>query len=426
MAALLAGCTLAGATRTTDRTGTAAPTRSAVAPRPTATPTVLPEPAVLARKLAAVSRSGIGSSGIVVLAEDGTRLAARGAAHPLAPASTMKVLTTLAAVDTLGADHRFTTRVVATSKQRVVLVGGGDPLLTDKQSKSAAKPASLQALAIATAAALSASGVNRVQLGYDDSLFSGPDFNPHWKAKWRSWVARVSPLLIGEGRITKWQADAAPARTAAAAFAQQLRAAGIAVTSIKAAKAPAAATELAKVSSAPLADVIGRTLRLSDNLAAEVIARQVAVAAGRPGSFTGAAATLKSWLAGHQLWSDGMRVWDGSGLSVSARVTPEVLARAILASLADERLSAVASGLPVAGLTGTLKDRFDDKREVVARGNVHAKTGTLIGVAALTGYLTTADGTRLVFAEIANARGQTTAYNWLDRSAAVLVGCGCR
>ncbi len=430
-AALLAGCSAAGATPTSHQTASSVPsasvpTASAVAPSPTPEASVLPEPSIVARKLAAVSRSGIGTSGIMVLADDGTKLAARRADEPMAPASTMKVLTSLAALDTLGADHRFSTRVVGAGKQ-VVLVGGGDPLLTDKQSKSSAKPASLQALARATAAALSASGVKRVRLGYDDSLFSGPDFNPHWKSTWRSWVARVSPLLIGEGRFNIWQADATPARTAALAFAKRLKASGITVTRVAAAKAPAGGRQLASVDSAPLATVVRRTLRYSDNLAAEVIARHLAVAAGEKGSFTSASTALKRWLIGKGLWADGMRIVDGSGLALSARATPRVLAKAILLALDDDRLAAVASGLPVAGRTGTLKDRFDDKQEAVGRGNVHAKTGTLIGVAALAGYLTTADGDRLVFAAVSNhARGRTTAYNWLDRSAAALVRCGCR
>jgi D-alanyl-D-alanine carboxypeptidase/D-alanyl-D-alanine-endopeptidase (penicillin-binding protein 4) len=237
----------------------------------------------------------------------------------------------------------------------------------------------------------------------------------------------VSPLLVGEGRFNQWQADPAPARTAATAFAKRLKAAGITVTRIRPARAQASAAVLASVQSAPLVAVIGRTLKYSDNLAAEVIARQAALAAGKPASFRGAAGTVQAWLAGHGLWASGMRVLDGSGLSASARVTPSVLARAILASLADEKLAGVAAGLPVAGVSGTLEDRFNDKSEKVARGNVHAKTGTLVGVAALTGYLTTADGATLVFAIIANrTRGQTTAYNWLDRSTAVLVRCGCR
>lgn len=426
---MLAGCTPAGALVPPGSSTPGAPSatgRTKGQPAPSPTSTVPPNSKIVAKRLAAVSRSGIGVSGLTVLAADGSPVTSRRADKPLAPASTMKVLTTLAAVGTLGADHRFTTRVVRAGTQ-VVLVGGGDPLLTDKQSKSAVKPASLQALAATTAAALTAAGVKRVRLGYDTSLFRGPDFNPAWKSTWRSWVARVSPLMIGEGRFNKWQADPAPARTAATAFAKRLRAAGITVTGVRPAKAAAAATDVASVQSAPLDAVIGRTLALSDNLAAEVVARHVAIGTGKPGSFAGAASAIKDWLGDRGLWATGMRVLDGSGLSARDRVAPSVLARAILASLADEKLAAVASGLPVAGVNGTLKDRFNDKAEKVARGNVHAKTGTLAGVAALVGYLTTADGARLVFAIVANqTRGQTTAYNWLDRSTAALVRCGCR
>ena len=430
VASLMAGCTAAGAGQAGGQAAaggpSALPAVTGTAPAPSPTPTVLPVPGKVAKKLAAINRSGIGASGLVVLAPDGSVLASRSADKPLAPASTMKLLTSLAALDTIGADHTFTTRVVR-SGTRIVLVGGGDPLLTDKQSTSAARPASLQGLAAVTVAALTAAGVKKVELGYDTSLFSGPVFNPAWKDKWHSWVARVSPLLIGSGRLNQWQADPAPARTAATAFAKRLKAAGITVTKVVAARADAGAAELASVQSAPLATVVGRTLTYSDNLAAEVIARHVALAAGNPASFTGGAASIKAWLTAHSLWSDGMRVVDGSGLSFSARVTPTVLAKAVLASLDTPALAGVAAGLPVAGLSGTLKDRFDDKGEKVARGNVHAKTGTLVGVAALAGYLTTADGARLVFAIIANrTRGQTTAYNWLDRSTAVLVRCGCR
>jgi len=427
-AALLAGCTPAGAVGPagdSTRVSSSA-TRTQEQPAPSPTATVLPDSKILATRLAAVSRSGIGASGLTVLAADGSAVTSRRADKPLAPASTMKILTTLAALGTLGADHRFTTRVVRSGTQ-VVLVGGGDPLLTDKQSASAVKPASLQALAATTVTALTAAGVTRVRLGYDTSLFSGPDFHPAWKHEWRSWVARVSPLMIGEGRFNQWQADPAPARTAATAFAKRLSAAGITVTGIRPAKAASAATELASVQSAALDAVIARTLKLSDNVAAEVVARHVGIASGKSGSFAGGAAAIKAWLGDHGLWATGMRVLDGSGLSSRDRVTPSVLARAILASLADDKLAGVAAGLPVAGVNGTLKHRFDDKAEKVARGNVHAKTGTLVGVAALTGYLTTADGTRLAFAIIANqTRGQTTAYNWLDRSTAVLVRCGCR
>lgn len=400
-----------------------------VAPSPTpatATPTQQPDPTQLAQVLAAVPRAGIGSSGLLVLAEDGTVLAGRGADKALAPASTMKVLTTLAAVDTLGADHRFTTRVVSPKPGSLILVGGGDPLLTDKTSSAAAKPASLQQLAAATAQALAASGTTKVTLGYDASIFTGAGFNSHWKPSMRSYTARVSGLIADAGVVNQWQAQTDPARSAAQAFAARLKRAGLKVRLVGTQHADAAASPIASVESAPLSVVVGRTLRLSDNLAADTLARHVAIASGEKASFSGAATALRAWLVEHQLWSDGMRVLDGSGLSRDARVTPAVLARAVQASASNPGWQAVVTGFPVAGKSGTLKDRFDDKSEKIARGNVQAKTGTLIGVAGLTGQLTTADGARLTFALLANGTsGQNTAYNWLDRSAAAMVRCGC-
>jgi D-alanyl-D-alanine carboxypeptidase/D-alanyl-D-alanine-endopeptidase (penicillin-binding protein 4) len=430
-ASLLASCTTVADAGSAPGDGVvqAGATPAATAPASVQTPvatTPVPEADRVAARLAKVSRAGIGRSGVAVLSDSGEAVTGRGQQTLLAPASTMKLLTTLAALDTLGATHTFTTRVVSPAEGRIVLVGGGDPLLTDKASSSPEKAASLQALAQETAAALKAAGVKRVSLGYDATLFSGPDFSPAWKKTWRSYLARVSPLLVDEGRFNAWQSDPHPARTAATAFARRLAGLGITVTKVASAKATDTATELASVQSAPLSAIVGRTLRLSDNLAAEMIARQVALATGATPSFTGATGAVKAWLVAHGLWADGMRLVDGSGLSDRSRVTPLVLAKAVATSLDSEALGAVAAGLPVAGRTGTLKHRFAEASEKVARGNVHAKTGTIPGVAALAGYLTTQDGARLVFAAVANdARGQTTAYTWLDRTATALVRCGC-
>ena len=168
-------------------------------------------------------------------------------------------------------------------------------------------------------------------------------------------------------------------------------------------------------------------MRVSNNVAAEVMARHVALGQGRAGSFAGATAAVKQWLVAHGLWVEGMKIDDGSGISAASRVSPGVLARAIKLSLDTPELAAVADGLPVAGVSGTLKDRFADPAEKAGRKVVHAKTGTLPSVATLAGWVTTKDGARLAFAAMANkAAGRTTAYNWLDRSAAVLARCGCR
>ena len=382
---------------------------------------------MLSAALAKVPATTIGSRGMVVLADGDQTLTASGADRPLAPASALKVLSTMAVVDTLGADHRFTTSVVTTKPGRIVLVGGGDPLLTDKTSKDADRPASLQKLAAQTVASLRSAGITKVALGYDASLFSGPSFSPNWKSSWQSYESKIGALIIDSGLVNSWRAQSNPAKFAAQALAKRLTAAKITVTSVKPTKLATPGTVLASVDSAPLATVIAHTLAYSDNLAAEVMLRQAALASGRPGSFVGAAATLTAWLKAHDLWSDGMVILDGSGLAIKDRVTANVLAKAISLSLRTERLMAVAAGLPVAGQSGTLKHRFDDKAEKAGRGRVHAKTGTLRTVASLAGWVTTADGARLVFAFIGNkTAGQNSAYNWLDRSASVLAGCGCR
>lgn len=403
---------------------------ASVTPSPTATPTPTPVVSIdsdkVSRVLRKVSRSGIKLSGVAVVSATGESVTGRNAGRPLAPASTLKLLTTIAAADLLGPDRTFTTTVVSPADDELILVGGGDPYLTDKKSSKKAKPASLASLAKQTVTALKQSGVKRVRLGYDASLFSGATLSPAWDRKWRGFVSRVTPLAIGEGLFNPWKADPKPAQTATSAFAKRLRTAGIKVTIDGQQKAPADATQLAAVESAPISEIIKRTLRLSDNFAAEVLARQVAIAAGQPGSFTGATAALQGWLVDHQLWDEGMKLFDGSGLAKKNRVTPRVLAQTVALALNTPEFAAVISGLPVAGKTGTLEFRFNDPAERAGRGNVHAKTGTLPGIGALAGYLTTADGTRLVFAEIANkAQGQTTTHNWLDRSAAALVRCHC-
>lgn len=387
----------------------------------------LPDPGILAAKLKKVSTKGIGRAGLIVTTTDGQVLTDRSGNTPLTPASTMKVLTTMAAVDILGADRTFVTKVMDAGVGRVVLVGAGDPLLTDKTSTSSFKLASLQKLAKATATALKAAGRTRVGLRYDASLFSGPTFSPNWKSKWRGYEARVAALEINRGLLSSGRAAANPPKTAATAFAKRLRAAGIKVTSIAAGKAVSSSTELARVTSTVLSRIVKRTLLLSDNVAAETLSRHAAIASGGAGSFTGAAANLQAWLTARGLWASGQKILDGSGLAPGSKLTPSVLAGAIRLALGSDEFDPVIAGLPVAGESGTLKNRFDDKSERAGRHTVHAKTGTLSGIAGLAGYLTTADGSVLVFAELANKSvSYYRAYDWLDREAAVIAGCGCR
>ena len=85
------------------------------------------------------------------------------------------------------------------------------------------------------------------------------------------------------------------------------------------------------------------------------------------------------------------------------------------------------AGFPVAGLTGTLGDRYLDAATAAGAGLVRAKTGTLNTVIALSGYVVDADGRLLVFSFIGNGLTPGAANKAaLDRSASVLAGCGCR
>jgi D-alanyl-D-alanine carboxypeptidase/D-alanyl-D-alanine-endopeptidase (penicillin-binding protein 4) len=124
-----------------------------------------------------------------------------------------------------------------------------------------------------------------------------------------------------------------------------------------------------------------------------------------------------------------MSAADVSGLAlanqVSARQFSEVV-RAITNGK-DTRLRAALAGFPVAGLTGTLGDRYIDESTAKGAGLVRAKTGTLNTVIALSGYVVDADGRLLVFSFIGNgltpgAEGNKPA---LDTAATALAGCGC-
>src|SRR5579875_3416042 len=129
------------------------------------------------------------ATGRVLLSEDGDALQT--------PASTAKLATAAAALSVLGARARFTTRVVrGAAPGSIVLVGGGDPTLAVHPYPAAdyPQPATLAALAGATARALRAAGRTAVSLGYDTSLYTGPALAPGWPAAYVS-TGNVTPIV---------------------------------------------------------------------------------------------------------------------------------------------------------------------------------------------------------------------------------------
>ena len=388
-----------------------------------------PTTAGLARAIAAVPAKGLGTtSGVVLDADTGAMLWSRAPARPLVPASTLKLLTSIAALDALGPDATFTTRVVAPAPGRLVLVGGGDPYLASKPSKDYPNAPSSAVLARRTAAALKQQGTTTVTLGYDDGLFTGPGWNPSWPDGYHDQVTTVSALWIDQGRpAPDAPASRTPSLDAAKSFAGQLRANGITVTGQPAAaRATAWATPVAELRSLPLRTIIAQTLLHSDNSAAEVLLRQVGLASGRGGSFAGGTRAVQQRLTALQAWAPGSRLVDGSGLSRGNRVPAAVLGRALRAATTRDQLSPVLEGMPAAGVTGTLGSRFYTDESRPGRGWVHAKTGTLTKVSSLAGYTRTRDGQAVVFALMTNNQTEEWgARTWLDQVAATIASCGC-
>lgn len=350
------------------------------------------------------------------------------------PASTMKLLTSAAALSVLGPEARFTTRVVATGS-KLVLVGGGDPFLASSAARAKGQypvRADLTTLATRTATALKAKGLTTVSLAYDAGLFTGPSVNPHWPDSYvpENVVPPISALWVDEARSGNGRYADDPAREAAEKFAAALKQAGVRVTlAPRKLGSTSSQTELASVQSAPVGEIVQQTLAVSDNNAAEVLARHVGIAVDGDGSFVGGLKAVFSVLEGLGVDTTGSRAYDGSGLSRENRLTATTLidVLALAASPDHPTLREVITGLPVAGFTGSLQRRFD-RGPAEAQGRVRAKTGTLTGVHGLAGIATDLDGNLMAFVFVADkvpVADTLAAQRDLDLMAAALGACRC-
>ncbi|WP_171166503.1 D-alanyl-D-alanine carboxypeptidase/D-alanyl-D-alanine-endopeptidase [Streptomyces sp. I05A-00742] len=345
-------------------------------------------------------------SAAVLDATTGERLFGSDEGAAVTPASTVKLVTSAAALSALGADHRIETTVTL-GTDGIVLVGGGDPTLTARPAPSGERFASLPALADATARALKARGTDRTKLSYDVSRYTGPAQHPIGP---NENLAPVSALMVDEGRLDDSdhgpaERTADPAGDAARKFAALLADRGVRVEGDPAeGRSPAGARRIASVASAPLSDLVERALTNSDNDIAEALARQTALADGQPASFEGSGRAVAARVAKLGLPADGARFADGSGLDRSDRVSAGLLAR--LLARAGERgapeLRPVLTGLPVAGFSGTLQGRYGAGDAGAGRGVVRAKTGTLTGVNTLAGTAVTGSGRLVAFAFMAD------------------------
>ncbi len=123
--------------------------------------------------------------------------------------------------------------------------------------------------------------------------------------------------------------------------------------------------------------------KVSQNLHAEVMLREVGLVSGRSGSREGGLAEMHDFLAGAGISKDAYRFMDGSGLSRGTLVSPAAITKLLAYMYKSSNREVWMSLLPTAGVDGTLATRFQDHPEAQA---IRAKTGSLSHIRAMSGY----------------------------------------
>jgi D-alanyl-D-alanine carboxypeptidase/D-alanyl-D-alanine-endopeptidase (penicillin-binding protein 4) len=162
---------------------------------------------------------------------------------------------------------------------------------------------------------------------------------------------------------------------------------------------PEPGVELARRASAPLAEDLRITDKVSQNLHAEMLLRAVARARRGIGSREAGLEEMKTFLDEAGIPRDAYSFNDGSGLARLNLVTPAAVVRLLRYMWNSPARGAWTGLLPVGGQDGTLSNRFTG---TLAAGRIRAKTGTLSGVSALSGYATRPRGGTLAFAILVN------------------------
>ncbi len=378
--------------------------------------------------------AGSGENQICLTVEvDDRVLAEVSQTTPLVPASNQKILTTFAALNILGPDARFTTRVgvEGTITDGVLdgslyLIGGGDPFLSTSdwwsqyKEISGRSSTSLETLADSVAA----TGLTSItgSLFGDESLFDSVRTGP-WPQRLidQKQSGPLSALLVNEGHLDGWPAEYLsatqrrqtdnPPLHAVDVFARLLSERGVSIASTNVGQAPATMVEIASIQSPTLLETITHINSYSSNIGAEIVLKQLGLAATGLGTTEAGAQAVTNSLQQQGFDTTGLVVMDGSGLADGIDLDEDgVLERDLLtcALLSDVLETAdpdsdFAHSLSIGGERGSLWKRY---LESPAAGHIFAKTGTLNDVTALSGYVDSIaeDGTTIIFSYLVNGR----------------------
>lgn len=416
--------------------------------------------AVINRPLFSRGRWGI----LIQPLSTGPTLYSRDAQKYFTPASNLKLLTTAAALQELGANFRIRTSIYQNGNGVLRVVGRGDPSLSDTELQKLAQQ-------------LKQKGINQIQqLSADDSYIQGDIVNPTWQ--WEDvqsndgvpvssfilnkniFSFKLVPQAVGKslqvlwidpGEAKQWriinQSITVPQNQPSYVNVTRelsgtvLRIQGQLATNseeslidlpvvdpnyyflrrFRTALATKKITlgqtlvvnggvnqqEIAFVESPPLAELLAETNLNSNNLYAEALLRALAVKKTRLKNQTSADVGLevvKASLTKLGVDPANYILVDGSGLSRRDLVTPEAFVQTLRGMAKTPTAYIYRASLPVAGKSGTLKGRFQN---TPAEGIVQAKTGTLTGVVSLSGYMNAPKYEPLVFSIIVNQSDQS-------------------
>lgn len=323
----------------------------------------------------------------------------------LRPASCMKLVTSITALDALGPNYEYQTALYYTGSIQgrtlvgnIYCVGGFDPMIT-------------QADVITLASSIRQLGVDSIRglIVADRSMKESLDYGEGWC--WDDENPMLIPLTIGrKDNFTS-------------TLAEEIARLGVNLEKVELmqGRKPAQA-KMIDVCCHSIKQVLQRMMKDSDNFYAESMFYQTAASTGHhPATAVDARNITKKLINRLGLDANRYRIADGSGLSLYNYVTVELLVKLLRHAWRTPSIAkALMPALPVAGVDGTLKSRMQN---TLAQGDVRAKTGTLTGISSLAGYCTAPNGHELAFAIINQGiLDKTTGKAFQDRVCQVLCG----
>lgn len=393
-----------------------AATRSSRLATPLWSPRRLPQPlvdAVGAQRLQArLNGEMTGNQSCVLVADGSGTIATHNPDAAMVPASTEKIATGLVALRTLGPDFKYETKVVAPaapangSVERLWLVGSGDPGLAtpEFQALLASEPKTRDEVTtplVALADSIVAAGVRSIPGGIhgDDSRYETLRYLPTWRDTYRTdgQVGPLGALTVNHG-FTAFEPKPVPvddpAVFAAGQLSRLLTERGVAVGGLPGhSNAPGEAVAVAAVESAPMHDLVASMIRASDNLASELMTRELGVKVAGQGTTAAGTTVIADKLRELGVPVDGLVLVDGSGLDRGDRMSCTTLVAAFTFGARPE-FRALWEGLAVAGQTGTLEDEL---RGSGLDGKLRGKTGSLQGVTGLAALVDLGRSVRFAF-----------------------------